>query len=121
MYGDYYDVGSADGTTSKFRRSGRAINDDVGVVGGEFWDFTVKDGAIEGHDGEWWIVLASCCPIACAALGVGVDEENGVAFFVQGEGVAEVNGEGGFADAAFLVLDRDNHGWFLGGRDWGLG
>ena len=112
MYGDYYDVGGADGTTSKFRRSGRAIDDDVGVVGGEFWDFTVKDGAIEGHNGEGWIVLACGGPIACAALGVGVDEENGVAFCVQGEGVAEMNGEGGFADAAFLVLDGDNHGWF---------
>ena len=113
MHGDYYDVGGADGTTSKFRRSGRTINNDVGVVGGEFWDFTVKDGAIEGHNGKGWIVLACGGPIACAALRVCVDEENGVAFCVQGEGVAEMNGEGGFADAAFLVLDRDNHGWFF--------
>jgi hypothetical protein len=32
------------------------------------------------------------------------------------EGVAEVDGEGGFADAAFLVLDGDDHGVGGGGR-----
>ena len=86
----------------------------MGVVGGEFWDFAREDGAIESHDGEGWIVLTSGGPVPSAALGVGVDQENGVAFLVEGEGVAEVNGEGGFADAAFLVLDGDDHGWFSG-------
>ena len=84
----------------------------MGVVGGKFWDFTVEDRAIEGHDGEGWIVLTCGGPVPSATLRVGIDEENRVAFLVKGEGVAEVNGEGGFADAAFLVLDGDDHGEF---------
>ena len=35
--------------------------------------------------------------------------------------MANVNGEGCFTYAAFLVLDGDDHRGFLGGRDWGLG
>jgi hypothetical protein len=31
----------------------------------------------------------------------------------EGEGVAQVDGKGRFANAAFLVLDGDNHGAFF--------
>lgn len=114
--GDEDEVGGTDGTAGEFGGAGWSVDDDVGVVGGEFWDFAVENGAIDRDDGEGWFVRSGGGPVAGAALGVGVDEKDGVLFVLELEGVAEVNGEGGFADAAFLVLDGDDHGGG-GGRE----
>jgi hypothetical protein len=116
--GDEYEVGGADGTAGEFGGTGWAVDDDVGVVGGEFWDFAVEDGPIDRDHSKRGFVRSGGGPVAGAALGVGVDEEDGVLFVLELEGVAEVDGEGGFADAAFLVLDGDDHGDWGGRKVW---
>jgi hypothetical protein len=71
--GDEYEIGGTDGTAGKFGSAGWAVDDDVGVVGGEFWDFAVQDGTIDRDHGEGWFVRSGGGPVAGTALGVGVD------------------------------------------------
>ena len=79
------------------------------VVGGEFWDFAVKDGPIDREDWKQCFGLAGGGPVSGAPLWIRIDEQYS-GFCGERDRMTDVNGEGCFAYAAFLILDGNNHG-----------
>jgi hypothetical protein len=90
-------VGVAAGENAQFREP---CGEDHGFGGGTGIDGVVEAPAFAGffREGE-----------ANRALGIGIDEQGMPAS--AGEGVGEVDGDGGFADASFLAGDRENSHW----------
>lgn len=66
--------GSDDNRSADGLGPGRAVNDDVVVVGRMGQDFPDHIVPRELHDGKWQIVAARS-PIVCRSLGIGVDEQ----------------------------------------------
>jgi hypothetical protein len=71
----------------------------------------VNDRLWKTNDWEEGISLSACRPIQGAPLRVRVHHEHSAA--VLSKGGSNMNGEGSFTDAAFLVEEGNNHGLVL--------